>query len=228
VPATFYTPGQTADSYPDLVRQIADDGHELALHGYCHEPVSNLTESQERDVMQRSADLLEKLTGHRPTGNRTPSWDFTDHTVALALEIGLAYDSSLMGHDYLPYLARTGDQWSTDGPYREGPTTNLLEIPVSWTLDDYPALEYLRTPQIVMPGLRRPAEVFANWLGDVRYMLEEFRDGVCVLTFHPQVIGRGHRMLALKHLLDELRGLGVQFSRVDEVAAAWRSGRHRD
>ena len=228
LPATFYTPGHTAETYPDLIRQIAGAGHELALHGYCHEPVSGLTPDQERDVMRRSADVLEGLSGERPTGNRTPSWDFTEHTVALALELGLSYDSSLMGHDYLPYLARTGDRWPTDGPYEFGSVTDLLEIPVSWTLDDYPALEYLRTPQIVMPGLRRPAEVFANWLDDVRYLLEETHDGVCVLTFHPQVMGRGHRMLAVRQLLEDLQALGVRFARMDNVAQAWREGRHRN
>lgn len=228
VPATFYTPGHTAETYPELIRQVADGGHELALHGYCHEPVSTLNKVQERDVMLRSADALEKLTGQRPKGNRTPSWDFTEHTVDLLLELGLSYDSSLMGHDYLPYLARTGDRWPSDGPYHFGASTEILEIPVSWTLDDYPALEYLRTPQFVMPGLRRPSEVFANWVDDVRYMLQEFRDGVCVLTFHPQVIGRGHRMLALQQLVEDLRELEVRFARVDDVAREWRDGRHRN
>jgi len=225
--ATFYTPGHTAETYPDLVRQIADGGHELALHGYCHEPVSSLSQAAERDVLLRSADVLEHLAGTRPVGNRTPSWDFTEHTVDVLLELGVSYDSSLMGHDYLPYLARTGDRWPADAPYHFGDTTNLVEIPVSWTLDDYPALEYVRTPDIVMPGLRRPQEVFANWVDDVRYMLRDLDDGVCVLTFHPQVIGRGHRMLALEALVDELTELGVGFARVDTVAAAWREGRHR-
>jgi len=228
LPATFYTPGHTAETYPDLIRQVADGGHELALHGYCHEPVSSLNRLEERNVMLRSADVLEKLTGQRPNGNRTPSWDFTENTVDLLLELGLSYDSSLMGHDYLPYLARTGDQWPADGPYQFGSSTEILEIPVSWSLDDYPALEYLRSPQFVMPGLRRPGEVFANWVDDVRYMLQEMEDGVCVLTFHPQVIGRGHRMLALQQLVDDLRELGVRFARVDAVAREWRDGRHRN
>lgn len=227
LPSTFYTPGHTAETYPDLVRRIADEGHELALHGYCHEPVSTLTRGEERDVMHRSADLLEHLTERRPVGNRTPSWDFTEHTVDLALELGLRYDSSLMGHDYLPYPARTGDRWPADGPYHFGRTTELLEIPVSWTLDDYPALEYVRTPQMVMPGLRRPGDVFANWLDDVRYMLSECHDGVCVLTFHPQVMGRGHRMIALRQLVDDLRSMDVTFARMDEVSESWRQGRHR-
>jgi hypothetical protein len=35
-PSTWYTPGHTADTYPDLVRRVADGGHEIAHHGYCH------------------------------------------------------------------------------------------------------------------------------------------------------------------------------------------------
>ncbi|WP_033291722.1 polysaccharide deacetylase family protein [Amycolatopsis jejuensis] len=227
IPATFYTPGHTAETYPDLVRQIADAGHELALHGYCHEPVSELSEAQEREVLLRSADILEKLTGQRPSGCRTPSWDFTEHTVGLMAELGLSHDSSLMGHDYLPYPARTGDRWPAGEPYRFGSPTGIVEVPVSWTLDDFPAFEFIRTEQLVMPGLRRPGEVFANWLDDVRYMLTEYQDGVCVLTFHPQAIGRGHRMIALRQLIAELKDLGVRFARVDTVAEAWRQGRHR-
>lgn len=227
VPATFFTPGQTVETYPDLVREIFDSGHELALHGYCHEPVSDLNAVQERDVMARSADIMEKLTGTRPVGNRTPSWDFTEKTVGLLLELGMKYDSSLMGHDYFPYQARTGDQWAHDGKYHFGSTTRLLEVPVSWSLDDYPAFEYLRTTRTVMPGLRRPSEVFANWLDDVRYMVDEIDDGVCVMTFHPQVVGRGHRIRALTQLIADLKAVGIQFARVDAVAEAHQHGRHR-
>lgn len=228
VPATFFVPGHTAETYPDLIRQAGDTGHELALHGYCHEPVSTLSKVREREVMLRTSEVLENLTGRRPVGNRTPSWDFTEHTVDLALDLGLSYDSSLMGHDYLPYSARTGDRWPDNAAYQFGSATELLEVPVSWTLDDYPAFEYLRTSQFVMPGLRRPDEVFANWLDDVKYMMAGFTDGVCVFTFHPQVIGRGHRMLALERLIEELKGLDVSFARVDVVTQEWRDGRHRD
>ena len=219
VPATWFVPGHTAETYPDLVRAIDGDGHEVALHGYTHEPVSALSRDEERAMLHRAAGVLTGITGRRPVGNRTPSWDFTDATVDLLLELGVTYDSSLMGTDYSPYFARTGDAAPAGAPYAFGSATSLVELPVSWTLDDYPAFEYLKAGGAVNPGLRRPDEVFANFLDDVRYMVREEPGGVCVITFHPQVIGRGHRLLGLERFIEALRLLGVEFARCDTVAA---------
>ncbi|GAA1262180.1 polysaccharide deacetylase family protein [Streptomyces aureus] len=59
-----------------------------------------------------------------------------------------------------------------------GEPAGLLEIPVAWSLDDFPYLEFLRTPSGLMPGLRDPAEMFANWTADLDYMVRDFEDGV--------------------------------------------------
>ncbi len=56
-------------------------------------------------------------------------------------------------------------------------------------------------------------------------MVRDVDDGVCVITFHPQVIGRGHRLLALERFVDELGELGVGFATCAEVADAFRAGR---
>jgi peptidoglycan-N-acetylglucosamine deacetylase len=80
---------------------------------------------------------------------------------------------------------------------RFGEKTRLVEMPVRWSLDDYPHFEYLRLPNAIMPGLKTPEDVFRNWTEDIAYMVRDFTDGVLVFTFHPQVIGRGHRMLGL-------------------------------
>ena len=60
-----------------------------------------------------------------------------------------------------------------------------------------------------MPGLRRPADMFDNFAGDLRWMTANVDHGVCTFVFHPQVIGRGHRMLALEAWLDEIADLGL-------------------
>ncbi|HZU17573.1 MAG TPA: polysaccharide deacetylase [Candidatus Dormibacteraeota bacterium] len=225
LPATFFIPGHTVETYPDACRRIVEAGHEVGLHGYVHETVSDLTPEQERDVFWRSHEILSELVGRPPRGNRTPSWDLSPHTVPILLELGVRYDSSLMSTDYTPFYCRTGDEVPTDRAARLGEETDLVEIPVSWSLDDYPAFEYYRSSGFVMPGLRSPAVVFGNWLDDVRYMLRDFDDGVCVLTFHPQVIGRGHRLLGLERFLDQLQDLGVAFDRLDHVAEQFRGGR---
>lgn len=220
--ATFFVPGHTADTYPDLVRRIDAEGHEVGMHGYLHENVSKLTPDEERDVTRRAHDVLSGLLGKAPAGNRTPSWDFTPHTIRILVELGVRYDSSLMSQDYAPFHPRRGDETPTDGPVRFGAETpELVEIPVSWSLDDYPVLEFTGA----RPGLRRPDDMFANFLDDVRFMLRDIDDGVCTITFHPQVIGRGHRLLALERFADTLIDMGVEFSRMDAVADAFTGGR---
>ncbi len=224
LPSTWFVPGHTVETYPEACREIVASGHEVGLHGYAHENVGTLDEGQEREVFRRVHGLVGDLSGVAPKGNRAPAWDLTPHTVEILLELGLLYDSSLMGSDYSPYRVRRGDEIRRDVPVRFGEETRLVEIPVSWALDDYPNFEYLRLPNSIMPGLRTPADVFRNWTDDVAYMLRDFSDGVLVVTFHPQVIGRGHRMLGLERWLDELAQMGVTFERMDAVAERFLAG----
>jgi hypothetical protein len=67
--------------------------------------------------------------------------------------------------------------------------------------------------------------MFDNFTGDVAWMVDNVMCGVCTTVFHPQVIGRGHRLLALERWLDEMEELGVSFARLDDIAAAVHGGR---
>ncbi len=225
LPATFFIPGHTIETYPDVCRRVADAGCEVGLHGYAHELNTTLTPEKEKWVFGRSIELVEQLTGARPTGYRAPSGDLTVQTISNLVDFGVHYDSSLMGHDYQPYRLRLGDELPEDGPARWGAETPLVELPFSWTLDDYVYLEFVTFRHMLMPGLRRPEEMFANFAGDVRWMVREVRHGVCTVVFHPQVIGRGHRLLALEDWLDEISGLGVAFAPMGDVAKAVADGR---
>lgn len=216
--ATFFIPGHTIASFPEACESIAAAGHEVALHGWAHENVTLLEESTERGILQRSRAAVIKLTGSAPTGYRSPAWDVSPNTLSLLAEAGIVYDSSLMSDDYSPFRPRTGDIVADDA-MQFGNRSNLVELPISWTVDDYPQFEYLRMPGLLMPGLRKPGDVFSNWSDDVRYMLRDFDRGVLTATFHPQVIGRGHRLLGLERWLDELIEMGVEFRRMDSVAA---------
>ncbi|HZS93602.1 MAG TPA: polysaccharide deacetylase [Chloroflexota bacterium] len=226
IESTWFIPGHTAETYPSVCREIVAAGHEIGIHGYAHEPVSTLDPERERAVFHRSYQALTDLVGHPPRGNRTPSWDFSPVTLDILLELGLTYDSSLMATDYEPYYLRAGDSVPDDAPASFGRETSMVEIPVSWSLDDYPHFEYSRVGQAILPGLRGADAVISNWLDDVRYMVRDFENGVAVLTFHPQVIGRGHRMLALERLIEGLRALDVSFSTLESVADRFRQG-HR-
>jgi len=226
IAATFFVPGHTADTYPDTVRAIASAGHEIGHHGYLHEnPVSLASRDAERDVLQRGLDALDRVAGVRPTGYRSPSWDNSPHTVDLLREAGFRYESSLMGDDFTPYWCRTGDVASQNGPYQFGAATDLVEMPVSWILDDWPHFEYLQIGSRVSPGLSAPTKVEEVWRGEFDYLYREVPDGVFTLTMHPQVIGRGHRLLMLERLIGYFQEHpGVQFT---TLTAAADNFRHR-
>lgn len=225
IKSTWFIPGHTVETYPEACLEIVEAGHEVALHGYAHENVAALDEKTEREVFRRSHNVVGNLSGSAPKGSRAPSWDLSPHTIDIMLELGLVYDSSLMSHDYAVFYCRKGDRIAEDGPLEFGQATGLVELPVSWTLDDYPQFEYLRMSGLLMPGLRSPETVFRNWTDDVTYMLRDFEDGVAVVTFHPQVIGRGHRLLGLERWLDELGGMDLSFARMDDVAEQFLAGR---
>lgn len=225
IPSTFFIPGHTIETYPDACRMIVDAGCEVGIHGYCHEMNALQTLDEERAAMGRAIELVDALTGSPPAGYRAPAGDITNQTIELLLEHGLTYDSSLMGHDYRPYQLRVDDVVSDDEPAAWGPETDIVELPWSWTNDDYPYLEFVAFRRMIMPGLARPEEMFANFLGDVEWMVREVEAGVLTFVFHPQVIGRGHRLLALEEFLDAVDDLGVAFDTMGAIAAAVGAGR---
>lgn len=222
--ATFFVPGHTIVSFPAACEQIAAEGHEIALHGWAHENVASMDESAERAILERSFADASRLIGSPPKGYRSPAWDLSGKTLSLLSEMGLVYDSSLMSDDYRPFHPRIGDSIPPNQAMQFGEVSRLVELPISWTVDDYPQFEYLRMPGTVLPGLRRPEDVFANWSADIEYMERDFDRGVLTVTFHPQVIGRGHRILGLERWLDSLIEADLRFARLDAVAGEFAAG----
>ena len=99
IKASFFVPAVTALLHPDEQKRVIAEGHEIGIHSWIHEFNSQLPPKDERDLQLRAADVLEKVSGVRPVGIRTPSWDFSSHTLAITREMGLLYDSSLMADD---------------------------------------------------------------------------------------------------------------------------------
>lgn len=225
LPATFFVTGHTAETYPDSVRAIAAGGHEIGHHGYLHEnPVALPSEEEERRVLERGFEALDRVVGVRPVGYRSPAWDNSPYTIDLLLEHGFRYESSLMGSDFVPYWCRTGDVIQPDGPYLFGEPVDLVEMPVSWLLDDFPHFEYLRVGSRVYPGLSAPSKVEEIWRDELDYMCCEVPGGVFTLTMHPQVIGRGHRMLMLERLVEHMMAIEtVRFTTLADAAEAFRA-----
>lgn len=200
--ATFFVPGFTADLHPDMVVRLMADGHEVGHHGYLHERPDQLSDEDEEAVLIRGLEVLERLTGRKPAGYRSPAWELKPSTPALLKRYGFLYDTSLMGND-IPYLV-------------DSAAGHLVELPVQWILDDFPHFSMNHG------GISSPEKVFEVWASEFagyhRY------NGCYVLTMHPFVTGRPSRVLLLERLINYINGFeGVWWATLEEIAT-WCRG----
>jgi len=225
--ASWFVPGVIIGTYPEICARVVEAGHEIGHHGWSHVPPAALSREQEEAGLIRGNQAIERLCGRRARGYRSPAWDLSPHTIDLLLAQGFDYDSSMMADDYTPYRARRGDVAAVDEPFRFGETTRLIEMPISWSLDDYPHFEFVRTQGAVLQGLMATGDVLQNWLDDFEYMRRTLEWGVLTYTCHPYVIGRGHRMLMLERLIEGLLEQGAAFATMAEAVDEFvsRAGR---
>jgi peptidoglycan/xylan/chitin deacetylase (PgdA/CDA1 family) len=187
IPATFFVPGRVGERHPGRVREIVAAGHEVGLHGYTHRSPATLPREEEESELVRARAILEDL-GAAPVGYRSPSWEFSAHTVELLAEHGLRYSSNFM---------------DDIRPYRHGGTA-IVELPVQWILDDAPHFWFSGADWT--RKISTTAEVEAIWQ-------EEFTGiralgGSFVLTMHPQIIGRPGRLAFLDRFIGWVKGHG--------------------
>jgi peptidoglycan/xylan/chitin deacetylase (PgdA/CDA1 family) len=222
VRSTWFVPGHTADAFPAMVAKIAEAGHEIAHHGYFHEQAKT-PEDEARDF-DRATAALKRVTGQTPVGYRSPAAGLMPSTLELLIERNFLYDSSMMGNDFSPYYCRIGDEAPADGPFVWGRESELVELPFTWGLDDFPAFEFVTSRNGVIPGLAAPSQIYEIWAGDFDYLHDRIGEGVYILTMHPQCIGRGHRLLMLERLVNHMRDSGgVTFKTMSEVAREFKS-----
>ena len=215
---TWFIPGFTIESWPSECLAVVEGGHEVAHHSWAHIPPALQSREEEEADLVRGNDAILRLCGRKALGYRSPSWDLSRHSVDLLLRHGFRYDSSLMGGDYWPYRARHGDIAELGKPFQFGEATKLIEMPISWSLDDFPHFEFLRTETSILSGLQSARTVMQSWLDEFIYMKKTVDWGVLTYTMHPYVIGRGHRMLALEDLVCCLQAEGAVFLTMEEAA----------
>ncbi len=203
VPASFYVPAVIAQLYPEEQRRVVGEGHEIGIHGWIHERNSILPPAAERDLQMRACDMLEKIAGVRPVGIRTPSWDFSPHTLAITRDMGLLYDSSLMADDDCYELLLDNEP------------TGVVELPVEWIRDDavyfnmnrYQSLRPYTAPSAVLEIFRREF--------DAAYA----ENGLFQLTMHPHITGHRSRIWLLEELIRHISGHpGIWFATHAEIA----------
>lgn len=209
VPASFFMPAVSALLHPEEVDDYVRDGHEIGVHGWIHERNTLLAREDELELTARSLDTLERLSGRRPTGIRTPSWDFSPDTLAIIEELGFRYDSSLM---------------ADDDPYElvcDGRSTGIVELPVEWIRDDAPYFGMAR--YTALRPYTAPSAVLEIWKRE--FDVARTERGLFQLTMHPSLIGHRSRLWILDELLTHIRESGgAWFATHEQIATACLGG----
>ncbi len=208
VPATFFVPAWVVERNEDLIKRIADEGHEIGHHGYLHEWPDMSDPSKEEEILVKGTEIIEKTIGERPYGYRSPAAEYTLSTLSLLKKHGFVYSSSMMD-DIAPYKHMI-----------DGKQTDLVELPCHWSIDDAPYFLYSLRPPISRMTItpRDFLEIFEGAL------LDYYQWGGCFTTFlHPQVIGRPGRFRILKEFIQFMKGLpNLWVARCIDVARHWR------
>jgi peptidoglycan/xylan/chitin deacetylase (PgdA/CDA1 family) len=229
---SWFVPGHSIETFPDQMRAVADAGHEIGAHGYSHENPIAMSPQQERDVLAKSIELIEKLSGQAPRGYVAPWWELSEHTASLLLDNGFSYDHSQNYNDFTPFYARVGDSWTKVDyskpaaewmkPLVRGSEVDLVEFCGNWYVDDLPPMMFIKqSPN--SHGFVSPRDIEQLWRDQFDWVYREMDYGVFPVTLHPDVSGRPQVLLMLERLIEYWRGHeGVRFLTMEEAAEDFR------
>ncbi|MGA1842220.1 MAG: polysaccharide deacetylase family protein [bacterium] len=170
--ATFFVLGCIAEKYPQLIKRIDKEGHEIASHGYAHKRIYEMSKAAFREDTMRSVGILESITGKRILGFRAPEWSVWPETLwalDILAELEIKYDSSVcpfiflggrrLGRFPFQYKTKNGTIWefpvstmsflgepvpATGGfPLRLFPFSLIAHVITCWNRKGFPAIIYL-------------------------------------------------------------------------------------
>lgn len=235
IPASWFIPGHSLETFPEQVKMIVDAGHEIGAHGYSHENPIAMSAKQEEDILARSVELIEKAGGRRPRGYVAPWWEMSSNTASLLKKYGFTYDHSQSYHDFQPFYARVGDTWtkidySKDAvewmkPVVRGEEIDLVEIGANWYVDDLPPMMFIKG-NANSHGFMNPHDIEQLWRDQFDWVYREYDDAVFPMTVHPDVSGRPQVLLMHERLIQYFTGHpGVRFVTMEQAADEFRSRR---
>jgi peptidoglycan/xylan/chitin deacetylase (PgdA/CDA1 family) len=199
---TFFIPAWCMEQYPEAVEAILEGGHEIGHHGYIHEHPNELSRENEAYWLDRGCETIKRFTGQAPKGWRAPLYNFSEHSAELLIERGFTYDASLMGDD-VPYLLRASNG-------------DLVELPSSWALDDWPQYMHSIDLNFQMP-IQSPQRANEVFMAEFEAAWEY--GGLFVPVWHPFLSGRLARWHEVAKLIEYMMNKGdVWFARLDEIA----------
>ncbi|HEV7828666.1 MAG TPA: polysaccharide deacetylase family protein, partial [Pseudonocardiaceae bacterium] len=214
------------------MQAVADAGHEIGAHGYSHENPIAMTPQQEQDVLAKSIELIEKLSGRRPRGYVAPWWELSAQTASLLLENGFSYDHSQNYNDFTPFYARVGDSWTNIDysktaqewmkPLVRGREVDLVEFCGNWYVDDLPPMMFIKQ-SANSHGFVNPRDIEQLWRDQFDWVYRKMDYATFPVSLHPDVSGRPQVLLMLERLIEYWRGHeGVRFITMEEAAEDFR------
>jgi len=202
IPASFYIPAVSSALHPDMIGQILKSKrHEVGVHGWIHEYLPTIGDAaKEEQLLNQAIEYLTQATGKRPVGYRAPSWAFSPNTLGQLIRAGFLYDSSMMAMD---------EPYEIDS---DGKPTGLIELPVTWILDDYPYFG-----ETLDGSLPSPESVYEVYKAEFDGAYQE--KTIFILTMHPHISGHRSRIVQLDRLITYMKSKpGVWFATEEAVA----------
>jgi peptidoglycan/xylan/chitin deacetylase (PgdA/CDA1 family) len=181
VKATVMVSGIMAERHGDIVRAIAEAGHDIVAHSYAMDVIPiYLTEEEERANIRRTTDLIERAIGRRPQGWISPRGTPSPRTARLCAEEGYTWHGDTLNDD-LPYIVRFGDK-------------QIVAFPGNMEINDLPLyMRHGNSPRMMI-------EMFEDWLHYVR--TRETEAARVDPTIHSHVFGRVPGILAFERLME--------------------------
>lgn len=202
IPASFFGPAVSFSLAPQMIEMIQAPGrHEIGVHGWIHERNATLPREDEERLLRQAVQRMTELIGKRPIGYRAPSWNFSDNTLDLLLEMGFLYDSSLMADDRPYEIVANGEP------------TGFVELPVDWILDDAPLMNPLGD------RYESPRDVLEVYKDEFDVAYEE--GTMFLLTMHPHYIGHRSRIVVLRELIEHINKKSDVWFGTHEQAVRW-------
>ena len=202
IPASFFGPAVSFSLAPQMIEMIQASGrHEIGVHGWIHERNATLPREDEERLLRQAVQRMTELIGKRPIGYRAPSWNFSDNTLDLLMEMGFLYDSSLMADDRPYEIVANGEP------------TGFVELPVDWILDDAPLMNPLGD------RYESPRDVLEVYKDEFDVAYEE--GTMFLLTMHPHYIGHRSRIVVLRELIEHINKKSDVWFGTHEQAVRW-------